>query len=153
MTPSKRIIKRAVLSFVVLVLIGLLFSVFGRDMIPSRLTLYAPQQMWKSVSVDGNQVLVSGTSVQISPLSYGPHDLRFVMADGKIFYATFFHSDTGVDRQVNIYVNYQPYTSIADFRQTITRYETFPGRTRTVFTGNTHPEQTSKTNPFMLDWI
>ena len=91
---SKRIIKRAVLSCVILSFAELLFCVFGRGLIASNLTLHTPKQHWRSVSIDGKPVLASGPTVEISPLSYGPHDLRLQMVDGKVVYATFFHSDT-----------------------------------------------------------
>ena len=150
---ARLIIKRVVLSCAVLILAELLFCVFGRNLVLSSLTLHSSQQRWRSVSIDGKSVSASGPTVQISPLIYGPHDLRLEMADGKVIYVAFFHSDTGVDRKVNIYVDYQPNSSIAGFRQTITRYETFPGITRTVFIGRTHAKQTSEASPFTLDWI
>ena len=89
----------------------------------------------------------------VSPISYGPHDLRIELANGKIVWATFFHSDIGVDRQIDIYVGYKAIDNTAAFRETLTRYETFPGITRTVFTGHIKPEKTSAAKPLMLDWI
>jgi len=129
-----------------------LSPLFPRVLVPSRLTVHAPPEGWRSITLDGGRVSQAMPLV-VSPIDYGPHDLRIELANGKVVWATFFHSDTGVDRQIDIYVGYKASDDTATFRETLTRYESFPGITRTVFTGSTKPEKTSAAKPLMLDWI
>ena len=149
---SGKNVRRGVLACIFLAFAMLVFSVFGRELIPSSLTFHSVQG-WRSVSLDREKIPAPGSTIKFSPLAYGPHDLRLEMTNGKTIWITFFHSDTGVDRQINIYAVYDASADTINFRQTITRYETFPGITRTVFTGSTRPERTSAAKPFTLDWI
>ncbi len=148
----KRKIVAIVLSCCLIAIAALLSPLFVREMVPSRLTVHAPPEGWRSITLD-NQRKSQAMPLVVSPIDYGPHDLRIELANGKIVWATFFHSDIGVDRQIDIYVGYKASDNTATFRETLTRYETMPGITRTVFTGSTKPEKTSAAMPMMLDWI
>ena len=148
----KRKIAAIILGCCTVAVAAVLSPVFVRDMVPSRLTVHAPAQGWRSVTLDGQRVSRAMPMV-VSPIDYGPHDLRIELANGKVVWATFFHSDTGVVRHVDIYVGYTVRDNTVTVRETNTRYMTLPGITRTVFTGHIKPEKTSATKPLMLDWI
>jgi hypothetical protein len=66
---------------------------------------------------------------------------------------SFFHSDTGVERRLDIYVDYKPGSDIATVRETGTRYETVVGNTSNIFSGRIRPEKTSSAEPLVLNWI
>ena len=148
----KRKIAAIILICCLIPIVAVLSPLFPRVLGPSRLTVHAPPEGWRSIMLDG-QRMSQAMPMVVSPIDYGPHNLRIELTNGKIVWATFFHSDTGVDRQIDIYVGYKASDNTAAFRETLTRYETFPGITRTVYTGSTKPEKTSATKPLTLDWI
>ena len=65
------ILKKVVMAYGLLALAELLFPIFGRELFPSRLTVHAPQQGWRSVALDGNPMAVTGKANCIVPILYG----------------------------------------------------------------------------------
>jgi hypothetical protein len=127
---------------------------------PTMLVIHGDATHWRSVTVDGGyegdpQVFERpGDVVTRSPLEHGEYSVTVRFADGKVLYLSYFHTDAGIRRRVDVYIQHTPGGDYAYVRcvEHHVPYVSI-GSTVTPFDAIVNVAMTSVHRPVVLDTI
>ncbi len=122
--------------------------------IPSILAIHGDAKIWSQIDVESNVFKDPGSVVKVSPIGHGEYPIHIRFKDGRQVWASYFHSDAGVRRHVDVYADHKPDSGIVHLRCVIhVRTSVMHETSETVFDGDVNMAGTSKEKPAALLWI
>lgn len=86
------------------------------------------------------------STAKVSGISHGVYDIHVKYEDGREFFGTLFHLDAGIRQRLDVYIERVRGTEKIRVRQYANKFDF-------LFKGEKKASETSKKEPFQLDWI
>ena len=127
-------------------LIALMVLPYVKRLKPANLRIHISDKTWDRVTVttqfvaNAPRVFSPPDEIKISPISHGPYYIHVEFAGEQNFWILYFHTDAGVRRAVDIYIDELPEKDTVEVR-------TIAYGDRTIYSNTLAVSQTSEEQP------